>query len=184
MHCGAICPDSLVQSDPIKICMNGITDSIEVVSDIKITKEEGNMKISILKKVLNFNHGVLCSTSVKEESESFSDSSSSSSSSSSSISDSSSSSSSESYCEEGIMQVQVHVQREADPSIGVEALDTYVTGYVPSYNFNVGDRISNSIYWDCTCTLSSITSKTCYSTSADYYAAWGSINSDDRWWAI
>lgn len=172
LHCGAVCPDSLVQSEPIKICMNGITDSIEVVTDVKLKKENGSTKISILKKVLNFNHGVLCSTSDKEESDSFSESS------SSSCSDCS-----DSYCDEGIMQVQVHVVRQADPSIGVDALDTYVTGYVDSYSFRVGDSIYNSVYWDCTCTLSAIISKTCYTTSSDYYNAWNSINANEKWWA-
>ena len=115
-----------------------------------------------------------------------SDSSSSSSGSSSSDSSSSSSSSSggggSEPCDYCISIVQIHRVRAADPSIGVEALDDYVVGYVPSCNFDAGDSVYNDSSWDCTCTIDAVMQDLCFSTYQAYLDYWASLDNSNKWW--
>lgn len=88
-------------------------------------------------------------------------------------------------CGESILTVRVHVVRAADPSIGVDALDAYVDGYVPSAFFTVGETVYNynNNYIDCTCTISEILYQKCYTSSSSYYSDWNATNINDRWGA-
>lgn len=84
-------------------------------------------------------------------------------------------------CGESILTVKVHAVRAADPSIGVDALDVYVTGYVPSAFYNVGDSVYNSYYWDCTCTIAEILNQKCYNSTSEYYSDWNATTPEERW---
>ena len=124
-----------------------------------------------------------CPECCESDSGSGSGSSSSSSGSGSSSSSSGSGSSSSSSCDYCILQISVHVTRDADPTIGVDALDEFITGYVPSCWFSIGDSVYNSEFFDCNCTIDAISQTLCFSTYNDYLAYWNSINQGDKWQA-
>lgn len=124
-----------------------------------------------------------CSDSSTSSTSSTSDSS------TSSTSDSSGSSSSgggSGGCDYQFLKVRIHVTRDADPSIDVDALDTYVDGYVPSENFVVGNTVSNNdgLYWDCLCVISEILQVVCNSTYMGYVDDWAQISSSEKWWMV
>lgn len=123
-----------------------------------------------------------CSDSSTSSTSSTSDSSASSTSDASS-SGSSSSGGGSGGCDYQFLKVRIHVTRDADPTIDVDALDTYVDGYVPSENFAVGNTVSNNdgLYWDCLCVISEILQAVCNSTYMGYVNDWAEISASEKW---
>lgn len=89
-------------------------------------------------------------------------------------------------CGESIMTVRIHCVREADPTIGIEADEIDVVGYVPSCWFAIGDGVFNYDYeyMNYTCTIDAITDQICYDSISEYYEDWNAIPVNQRWGAL